>query len=45
MEKDVVLELLEKIQKEFHENFNKSEKIKALEAKVRDGTATYIEAQ
>ena len=45
MEKDIVPELLEKIQKEFHEKFSKSEKIKALEAKVRDGTATYIEAQ
>ena len=45
MEKDIVPELLEKIQKEFHENFSKSDKIKALEAKVRDGTATYIEAQ
>lgn len=45
MEKDIVPELLEKIQKEFHENFSKSEKIKALEAKVRDGTATYIEIQ
>lgn len=45
MEKDIVPDLLEMIQKEFHENFNKSEKIKALEAKVRDGTATYIEAQ
>lgn len=44
-EDDIVPELLEKIRKEFHENFSKSEKIKALEAKVRDGTATYIEAQ
>lgn len=45
MEKDIVPGLLEEIQKEFHKNFNKSKKIKALEAKVRDGTATYIEAQ
>lgn len=45
MEKDIVPELLEKIQTEFREDFNKSKKILSLQAKVRDGTATYIEAQ
>lgn len=42
---DIVPELLEKIQTEFREKFSKSERILALQKKVRGGTATYIEAQ
>lgn len=41
---DVAPELLELIQNEFEENYNKSKIIADLYQKVRDGTATYLEA-
>lgn len=41
---DIAPKLLEKIQKSFSEDFDKSEKIKELYKKVRDGTGTYAEA-
>lgn len=41
---DIVPELLKKIQDDFQSEFNKSKAISGLYAKVRDGTATYKEA-
>ena len=41
---DVAPELLELIQKDFEENYNKRKLIASLYQKVRDGTATYLEA-
>lgn len=41
---DISNELLNKIQKEFQSGFNKSDKISKLYKKIRDGTATYQEA-
>lgn len=41
---DIAPKLLEKLQKSFSEDFDKSEKIKELYNKVRDGTSTYAEA-
>lgn len=41
---DIASELLKKIQDDFQEKFNKSELISSLYEKVRDGTATYKEA-
>lgn len=41
---DIVPDLLEKIKQDFQEHFNGSGKIAGLYAKVRDGTATYAEA-
>lgn len=41
---DVAPELLELIQRDFEENYNKSKLIASLYQKVRDGTATYLEA-
>ena len=41
---DITPKLLESIQNDFQRNFNKSEKISRLYKKVRDGTATYEEA-
>lgn len=41
---DVTPKLLEQIQSDFDENYNKSEIIAGLYQKVRDGTATYLEA-
>lgn len=40
---DVAPELLELIQKDFEENYSKSELIASLYQKVRNGTATYLE--
>lgn len=45
MEKDIAPELLEKIQKDFKSLFDGNQKIASLYARVRDGTATYVEAQ
>lgn len=41
---DIALELLKKIQMDFDAAFDKSDVIKKLYAKIRDGTATYIDA-
>lgn len=41
---DIAPELLKKIQDDFHSMFDESEVISALYAKVRDGTATYMDA-
>lgn len=41
---DITPGLLKKIQEDFHSEFDKSELISGLYAKVRDGTATYREA-
>lgn len=41
---DIAPELLKNIQKDFQSRFDKSETISSLYAKVRDGTATYKEA-
>ncbi len=41
---DITPELLKKIQNDFQEGFNKSKIISGLYEKVRDGTATYAEA-
>lgn len=41
---DIAPSLLQKVQQDFHNQFDKSEVISALYAKVRDGTATYAEA-
>lgn len=44
MMNDIVLELLKKIQNDFKSGLDKSSLISRLYAKVRDGTATYAEA-
>lgn len=44
MTEDIAPSLLKKIQEDFQEQFDKSEVIIGLYAKVRDGTATYVEA-
>lgn len=41
---DIAPELLQKIQADFKSEFSKSNKISGLYAKIRDGTATYAEA-
>lgn len=41
---DIAPKLLEQIQLDFQSRFNKSEKIASLYARIRDGTATYKEA-
>ena len=41
---DVAPELLKKIQSDFQDRFDKSALIAELYEKVRDGTATYVEA-
>lgn len=41
---DIAPELLKRIQEDFQTNFDKSKVISGLYAKVRDGTATYVEA-
>lgn len=43
-EVDIVPELKKAMDADFNSRFNKSEKIKKLYAKIRDGTATYSEA-
>ena len=45
MVKDILPELLDKIQYNFNERLNKSKKVSSIKRKIEKGTATYIDAQ
>ena len=45
MTKDIAPELIERISEEFQRKMTRSSKIKALDAKIRNRTATYRDAQ